>query len=112
MKKKKLIGRQELSEALVCHLGLSPQKSAQVLESILEEITDHLVSQGVVKLSYFGTFFVQEKKGRMVRNPKTGEEALVSPRRRVSFKASRLLKEQVRREEKRTGRNQFYKNDR
>ena len=97
----KTIGRQELSEALSRNLGFSPQKSAQVLEAILEEITSHLVSQGDVKLSCFGKFIVQEKKGRMGRNPKTGEDALVPPYRRVSFNASTFLREQVARKEER-----------
>ena len=73
MKKMKTIGRQELSEALSRNLGFSPQKSAQVLEAILEEITSHLVFQRDVKFSCFGKFIVQEKKGRMGRNPKTGD---------------------------------------
>ena len=101
MKKMKTIGRQELSGTLSRNVTLSPQKSAQVLESILEEITSHLLSQGEVKLSCFGKFIVKEKKGRMGRNSKTGEETLVSPRRRVSFKASSSLKDQVARKEER-----------
>ena len=62
---------------------------------VLKEITDTLEKGETVKLSSFGSFIVRKKKERLGRNPKTGTEATVSPRRVVVFKPSAILKQQI-----------------
>ncbi|MEL6316018.1 MAG: integration host factor subunit alpha [Pseudomonadota bacterium] len=74
---------------------LSRDECAQLVEAVLNEVADALVETGVVKLSSFGAFSVREKSARMGRNPKTGEEALITPRRVLSFRASHVLKAAV-----------------
>lgn len=66
-----------------------------MVESVLKEITDTLATGENVKLSGFGAFVVRQKAERLGRNPKTGTEVPISPRRVIVFKASAILKEQV-----------------
>ena len=66
-----------------------------MVELVLNEITDALEKGETVKLSSFGSFIVRKKKQRVGRNPKTGTEATISPRRIVMFKASAILKQQI-----------------
>ena len=87
--------RAQLSEAVYQEVGLSRNESADLVESILSEICDSLVEGEVVKVSSFGSFSVRQKSGRMGRNPKTGEEVPISPRRVLVFRPSHVLKEQV-----------------
>jgi integration host factor subunit alpha len=61
----------------------------------LDEISDALIRGEDVKLSSFGSFLVRHKNGRMGRNPKTGEEVPIDPRRVLSFRASHVLKEKI-----------------
>jgi integration host factor subunit alpha len=76
-------------------VGLSRNESAQLVESVLQHISDALVQGETVKISSFGTFSVREKASRMGRNPKTGEEVPISPRRVLSFRPSHLMKHRV-----------------
>jgi integration host factor subunit alpha len=76
-------------------VGLSRIESAKLVELVLNEITDCLECGKTVKLSSFGLFVVRKKGERMGRNPKTGEEAPISPRRAVVFKPSPILKQQM-----------------
>jgi len=87
--------RMDLTEAVFRELGLSRSESAELVESVLQHIADALVAGETVKLSSFGTFSVRSKSARMGRNPKTGEEVPISPRRVLSFRPSHLLKERV-----------------
>lgn len=87
--------RMDLTEAVFRELGLSRSESADLVESVLQHIADALVSGETVKLSSFGTFSVRAKSARVGRNPKTGEEVPISPRRVLSFRPSHLLKERV-----------------
>lgn len=87
--------RMDLTEAVFHELGLSRSESAELVESVLRHIADALVAGETVKLSSFGTFSVRSKSARMGRNPKTGEEVPISPRRVLSFRPSHLLKERV-----------------
>jgi len=87
--------RMDLTEAVFRELGLSRSESAELVESVLQHIADALVAGETVKLSSFGTFSVRAKSARMGRNPKTGEEVPISPRRVLSFRPSHLLKERV-----------------
>ena len=65
------------------------------MDSILTEISDSLVDDGVVKISSFGTFSVRQKGRRVGRNPKTGEEVPIMPRRVLVFRASQVLKDRI-----------------
>lgn len=91
----KTLTRMDLSEAVFREVGLSRNESAQLVESVLQHMSDALASGDTVKISSFGTFSVREKASRMGRNPKTGEEVPISPRRVLSFRPSHLMKERV-----------------
>ncbi len=80
------VTRAQLSEAVYQEVGLSQYESAQLVEAVLEEIVGSLVAGEKVKISSFGTFVVRHKDGRMGRNPRTGEEVPISPRRVVVFR--------------------------
>ncbi|AQS48670.1 integration host factor subunit alpha [Thioclava sediminum] len=91
----KTLTRMDLSEAVFREVGLSRNESAQLVESVLQHMSDALVEGETVKISSFGTFSVREKAKRMGRNPKTGEEVPISPRRVLSFRPSHLMKDRV-----------------
>lgn len=87
--------RMDLSEAVFREVGLSRNESAQLVESVLDHMSDALVAGESVKISSFGTFSVRDKNARVGRNPKTGEEVPISPRRVLTFRPSHLMKERV-----------------
>ncbi|WP_342362298.1 integration host factor subunit alpha [Terrarubrum flagellatum] len=87
--------RADLSEAVYQRLGLSRAESAQLVEQVLKEICDSLERGENVKLSSFGSFIVRSKNERVGRNPKTGVEVPISPRRVMVFKASNVLKARI-----------------
>lgn len=87
--------RADLSEAVYEEVGLSRNESASLVEQVLEEVISSLVSGENVKISSFGSFSVRQKGERIGRNPKTGEEVPILPRRVISFRASHVLKERV-----------------
>ncbi len=87
--------RADLAEAVYEEIGLSRQESSDLVESILNEICDTLSKGEAVKLSSFGAFNVRDKNGRVGRNPKTGEEVPIDPRRVLVFKPSQVLKERI-----------------
>ena len=89
------ITRADLSEAVYQEVGLSRNESAELVESVLNEISDALVRGEMVKLSSFGSFSVREKGERIGRNPKTGEEVPILPRRVLVFRASHVLKNRI-----------------
>lgn len=89
------ITRAEVTDAIVHKIGCTRQESGDLLDDALELIGAALETEGVVKLSRFGNFVVREKSAREGRNPKTGEEALISARRVVTFRPSPLLKSLV-----------------
>ena len=91
----KTLTRMDLSEAVFREVGLSRNDSAQLVESVLQHLSDSLVAGEQVKISSFGTFSVREKAARVGRNPKTGEEVPINPRRVLTFRPSHLLKERV-----------------
>ena len=91
----KTLTRMDLSEAVFREVGLSRNESAQMVESVLQHVSDALVAGETVKISSFGTFSVREKASRIGRNPKTGEEVPISPRRVLSFRPSHLMKDRV-----------------
>lgn len=89
------VTRAQLSEAVYQEVGLSRNESAQLVESVLKEISDALVRGETVKISSFGSFFVRQKGERIGRNPKTGQEVPIRPRRVLVFRASHVLKNRV-----------------
>lgn len=91
----KTVTRADLSEIVYNTVGLSRTESSQLVETVLDEISDALVRGEDVKLSSFGSFLVRHKNGRIGRNPKTGEEVPIEPRRVLSFRASHVLKDKI-----------------
>ena len=89
------VTRADLCEAVYQKVGLSRTESAQLVERVLQEITDCLEKGETVKLSSFGSFIVRAKGQRIGRNPKTGEEVPISPRRVMVFKPSNILKARI-----------------
>jgi integration host factor subunit alpha len=91
----KTITRADLSEAVYQKIGLSRTESAALVESVLQEISDCILRGENVKLSSFGSFIVRQKGLRVGRNPKTGVEVPIEPRRVMVFKASNVMKARV-----------------
>ncbi|MGH6962834.1 MAG: integration host factor subunit alpha [Dongiaceae bacterium] len=89
------VTRAQLSEAVYQEVGLSRNESADLVEVVLKEIADALARGENVKISSFGSFFVRAKGKRVGRNPKTGEEVPISPRKVLVFRASHVLKDRV-----------------
>ena len=90
------ITRAQLSEAIYQEVGLSRNESADLLEMVLNEITDALLKGEAVKISSFGSFTVRQKGQRIGRNPKTGDEVPILPRKVLVFRPSQLLKARIR----------------
>jgi len=91
----KRVTRSHLCEAVHQKTGLSQMEGARLVELVLKEIADCLERGETVKLSSFGLFIVRQKGQRMGRNPRTGEEVPISPRRVVMFKPSPILKQRM-----------------
>ncbi len=91
----KTLTRMDLSEAVFREVGLSRNESAQLVETVLDEMSDALVRGEQVKISSFGTFSIRDKSARIGRNPKTGEEVPINPRRVLTFRPSHLMKDRV-----------------
>ena len=91
----KTVTRADLAEAVYHEVGLSRSESAQLVESVLGEISETLAQGETVKLSSFGSFSVREKAPRVGRNLKTGEEVTISSRRVLVFRASHVLKDRI-----------------
>ncbi|OIQ93100.1 integration host factor subunit alpha [mine drainage metagenome] len=89
------ITRAQLSEAVYQEVGLSRNESADLLELVLNEISDALARGESVKISSFGSFAVRSKGQRIGRNPKTGEEVPILPRRVLVFRPSQLLRSRI-----------------
>ena len=91
----KTLTRMDLSEAVFREVGLSRNESSQLVESVLLHVSDALASGDTVKISSFGTFSIRDKTARVGRNPKTGDEVPISPRRVLTFRPSHLMKDRV-----------------
>jgi len=89
------VTRAQLSEAVYQEVGLSRNESADLVENVLAEISDTLVRGKSVKISSFGSFSVRQKGERKGRNPKTGEEVPIKPRRVLVYRASNVLKQKI-----------------
>jgi len=87
--------RADLAEALHKQIGLSRADSARVVEQILAKMCEALSSGENVKISGFGTFVLRDKGERVGRNPKTGVEVPIAPRRVLTFRASQMMRERI-----------------
>jgi integration host factor subunit alpha len=91
----KTITRAQLGEAVYQEVGLSRNESADLLETVLNQVSDALAKGESVKISSFGTFSVRQKGQRIGRNPKTGEEVPILPRKVLVFRPSQVLKNRI-----------------
>ncbi|MDP7652499.1 MAG: integration host factor subunit alpha [Rhodospirillales bacterium] len=89
------ITRAQLGEAVYQEVGLSRNESAELLESVLGQISEALAREETVKISSFGSFTVRRKGQRVGRNPKTGEEVPILPRKVLVFRPSHVLKKRI-----------------
>jgi integration host factor subunit alpha len=91
----KTLTRMDLAEAVYHEVGLTRKAAQDMVDQLIEELCKVLEKGGTVKLSAFGNFSVRQKRQRMGRNPKTGVEVPITPRRVLSFRASHLLKQEM-----------------
>jgi integration host factor subunit alpha len=91
----KTVTRADLCEAVYQKVGLSRTESADLVEMFIEIMSNRIVAGEAVKLSSFGSFIVRSKGQRIGRNPKTGKEVPISPRRVMVFKPSAILKQRI-----------------
>ena len=91
----KTLTRMDLSEAVFSEVGLSRNESAQLVERVLDLMSDAIAEGEQVKISSFGTFSVRSKTARIGRKPKTGQEVPILPRRVLTFRPSHLMKDRV-----------------
>ena len=89
------VTRADLSEAVYQEVGLSRNESAALVESVLDEVADALARGEQVKISSFGSFAIRQKGQRVGRNPKTGQEVPILPRRVLVFRPSHVFKNRV-----------------
>ena len=89
------VTRADLAEAVYEQVGLSRNESADLVEAVLEDISKTLIDGENVKISSFGSFSIREKGERIGRNPKTGVEVPISPRKVLVFRASHVLKDRI-----------------
>lgn len=89
------ITRADLAEAVYEQVGLSRNESSDLVELVLEEISKSLIDNKNVKISSFGSFSIREKGERIGRNPKTGVEVPILPRKVLVFRASHVLKDRI-----------------
>jgi integration host factor subunit alpha len=87
--------RAHLAEAIYANVGLSRNESAALLETVLERMSAALEAGQAVKISAFGSFIVRQKGRRVGRNPKTGVEVPILPRKVLAFRPSQVLKARI-----------------
>lgn len=91
----KTLTRADIAEAVQKSLGFSFSESVELVDSIVDELCNSIEKNGTLKVSSFGTFNVNSKRQRIGRNPKTKQEAVISPRKVVSFYASNILNDKL-----------------
>ncbi|OIQ63249.1 integration host factor subunit alpha [mine drainage metagenome] len=91
----KTLTRMDLCEAAFSEVGLSRNETAQLVEAVLQHISDALIAGETVKISSFGTFLLRDKTARVGRNPKNGDEVPIHARRVLTFRPSGLMKVRV-----------------
>ncbi len=87
--------RADLAEVINRKMGFSRAESLDMVEKILDHMSDALEAGENVKISGFGTFLLRDKNQRIGRNPKTGVEVPITPRRVMTFRASQILKDRI-----------------
>ena len=92
---RRTVTRSDLAEAVFRRIGLSRLELAQLVEQLISEISEAVLRGENVKLSSFGTFLQRAKRERVGRNPKTGVEATITPRKVLVFKASHIMRDRV-----------------
>lgn len=95
MRSMSTLTRADLADAINRKVGLSRSESLDMVESILDHMSDALADGENVKISGFGTFLLRDKAERVGRNPKTGIEVPITSRRVMTFRASQMLKERI-----------------
>jgi integration host factor subunit alpha len=90
--------RADLSDVVHRKLGLSRAESASMVERLLHHMCASLSNGGNVKISGFGSFILRDKGERVGRNPKTGVEVPIAPRRVMTFRASQTMRDRVARD--------------
>ncbi len=95
MSSKGTMTRADLSDSLHRNIGLSRAESSKIVDSILEHMTVSLANGEHLKITGFGTFTVREKAERIGRNPKTGVEVPIAPRKVLSFRPSQQMRDRV-----------------
>jgi integration host factor subunit alpha len=91
----KTLTRADLAEAVFQKVGLPRNESAEIVELVLRELVASLERGQTVKLSSFGSFGIRDKGQRVGRNPKTGQEVPITPRRVLVFRASNIMKQRI-----------------
>ena len=92
---KKNFTRKDLSNNIFKNIGFSKNFSSKIIDNFFETLINHIIKFNKVKISSFGTFEVIKKRERIGRNPKTKEEAKISPRKIVKFKPSSIFKNKI-----------------
>ncbi|GAA0725909.1 integration host factor subunit alpha [Sphingomonas japonica] len=87
--------RADLADALQRDVGLSRADSSRMVEQILEHMCEALSKGENVKISGFGSFILRDKGERIGRNPKTGVEVPIAPRRVLTFRASQMMRDRI-----------------
>ncbi len=89
------ITKEHITDSIQSQLGVSKSESSHLVESLMETIKAALVNDEDVLISGFGKFGVREKAARRGRNPQTGEDLTLGPRKVITFKSSTLLKDKI-----------------
>ena len=95
MSSEETLTRADIAEILNKQVGLSRAESAELVEQVLDMVTEALITGENVKISGFGTFVLRDKNERVGRNPKTGIEVPITPRRVLTFRPSQSLRDRV-----------------
>ena len=87
--------KQEIVSMVYEKLGFSKRESSDIVEQFFKIIKNNLAQGKNVKISGLGNFVVKEKRARKGRNPQTGEEIQIAPRRVLNFRLSQVLKDEI-----------------
>ena len=85
----------DIANEIYEQIGLSKKEAAEIIETILETLKEVLEKGETIKIAGFGNFVVRSKRARKGRNPKTGKEIGITPRRVVTFRPSQVFKKYV-----------------
>lgn len=91
----KTLTRADLAETVVQKVGLPRNESQELVELVIKVLSERLAEGEAVKLSSFGSFNIRQKGERVGRNPKTGQEVPITPRRVLVFRPSNIMKERI-----------------